>query len=114
MSAQPHDHAPRPVPERTPKAVRAALPQEDQVYFDRDFQAAMAEATKTLDLAPVFDCIDRWRHQAVLKASGAYDEIMATAERAMPYLERGETPPGAGRWHDAYDERLRERIARGK
>jgi hypothetical protein len=40
--------------------VRAALLPEDVAEFDAEFQAAMAEAARTFDLAVVTACVERW------------------------------------------------------
>lgn len=122
MTAQPHGPHRTPAEirasirdDRSPRAIRAALPPEDQGAFDREYREALDKAKETYDLAPVQRVVDAWWGTAVLKADpDEYEETIRAAERAMAYLERGETPPGAVRWDDAYDARLRERIERGK
>ncbi|MFI6883839.1 DUF6247 family protein [Streptosporangium canum] len=93
MTAQPHDHETAPVPERTPKAVRAALAPADRETFEEEFRAAMATAADDLDLAPVYTCLDYWRRLAVLKASGAYDRIARDAEQVSEQAAHGQPPP---------------------
>lgn len=93
MTAQPHEHETAPVPERTPKAVRAALSSADREMFEREFRAAMATAADDLDLTPVYTCLDYWRRLAVLKANGTYDRIARDAERVGHQAAHGELPP---------------------
>lgn len=92
MTAQPHGPASAPVPERTPKAIRAALSPQDREVFDREFRAAMAQATDELDLAPVWACMDYWRQLAMLKATGAHERILLDAARIQDQAARGELP----------------------
>ncbi|MFC7387762.1 DUF6247 family protein [Sphaerisporangium rhizosphaerae] len=64
MTAEPHGHravAPfLPAPDKTPRAIRAALLPEEVGDFDREFRAVMAEATETLDLTVVTSFVERW------------------------------------------------------
>jgi hypothetical protein len=112
MSAQAHEPAPQAPPERTPKAVRAALSPPDRELFDAQFRAAMAEATEQLDLTPVWSCIDYWRHTVVLKASGEYERILARGEEISRLASLGEPLPGIP-WDDDFDAQMRARLERG-
>ncbi|MEU7742257.1 DUF6247 family protein [Nonomuraea sp. NPDC049158] len=122
MSAQPHGT--RRTPEeiraslkddRSPKAIRTALPAEDHVLFDREYRTALDQAKISYDLAPIQEFQTRWWMTAVLKADpNEYAETLQAGERAAEYYERGERPPGATRWDDAVDADLRERIKRGQ
>jgi len=47
-------------PSKDLKSIRAALPAEDRDDFDTDFQAVMAEATATMELAGISAFIERW------------------------------------------------------
>jgi hypothetical protein len=47
-------------PDKTPRAIRAALLPEEIGDFDREFRAVMAEATETLDLTIVTSFVERW------------------------------------------------------
>ena len=123
MSARPCDPGTRRTPEqirasikddRSPRALRAALPPEDHDLFDREYRSALDQAKLSYDLTPVQQFQTRWWMTAVLKADPVeYAETIQAAEQAVEYLERGQTPPGALRWDDAYDARLRERIENG-
>jgi hypothetical protein len=101
--------------DRSPKAIRAALPPEDHALFDREYRAALDQAKISYDLAPIHDFQTRWWMTAVLKADpDEYSATVRAGERAVQYYERGERPPGAVRWDDELDARMRERIERGK
>lgn len=122
MTAQPHGQRRTPAEikaslkdDRSPKAIRAALPPEDLDLFDREYRSALDQAKLSYDLSPIQHFQTRWWMTAVLKADP--DEYAATVqagERAMEYYERGETPPGAVRWDDVLDAQMRERIQQGK
>lgn len=122
MTAQPH--SPHRTPEeiraslkadRSPRNIRAALPEEDHALFDRQYWHAIDKAKVEYDLTPVNECLTYWWWQAHEKADPAeYADTIARAERAMEYLERGELPPGAVVVDDEYKRRLREQIELGK
>jgi hypothetical protein len=123
MTAQPHDPHPTPAEIRaslkadrnSPKTIRAALPPEDQTAFDRAYWHALDNAKLNYDLTPITECVTYWWWQAYEKADpDEYAETIARAERAMEYLERGESPPGARRWDNALDAEMRARIEHGK
>jgi hypothetical protein len=81
--------------EGTPAQVRAALTEEEVADFDGQWQAAMAEATGSLDLANVTELLDSWRRIAVLTVMlgpAGYRDMLATAERV---LRTGEPSPGS-------------------
>jgi hypothetical protein len=44
------------IPDKTPRAIRAALPPEEIGDFDREFRATMFEATETRDLSVIQVC----------------------------------------------------------
>jgi hypothetical protein len=122
MTAQPHGRYRTPEEiraslkaDRSPKNIRQALPSEDHALFDREYWHALDLAKRDYDLTPVLKFQERWWWTAYHKADPEeYQETIRTAERAMEYLERGETPPGAVRWDDALNAKMRERIERGK
>ncbi|MFB4265258.1 DUF6247 family protein [Nonomuraea sp. GTA35] len=122
MTAQPHGRHRTPEEirasikhDRSPRAIRSALPPDEHDLFDQEYQAALDQARVTYDLAPIQTFISRWWGEAILKADpDEYAETIERAQRAMEYLERGEMPPGARRWDDALDAEMRERIERGK
>ena len=49
-----------------PRAIRAELLPEEAGDFDREYRRVMAEATETLDLAPVLEMLGRWERVARL------------------------------------------------
>src|SRR5690606_39144814 len=97
------------------RTVRDALPAEDQEAFDHAYWHAIDKAKLSYDLKPVLEFQKRWWWIAYEKADPAEcADTIARAERAMEYLERGETPPGAVIVDDAYKQRMRERIEQGE
>ena len=52
---------PLPLPGASPREIRAALRPEFRPEFDRDYQAALAEAGRTLELGGVQDVLEHWR-----------------------------------------------------
>jgi hypothetical protein len=81
-----------PVPEKNPRAIRAALLPEDLAGFDREYRAVMAEAMETLDLNPVTAFVERWWRVAWSSADpGGHRAMLADADR----LIRGEHVPTA-------------------
>ncbi|AWS40174.1 DUF6247 family protein [Streptosporangium sp. 'caverna'] len=112
MTAQPHGPAPTPVPERTPKAIRAALAPQHVEAFDREYRAAMAQATEELDLAPALDFIERWWPIAVLCARGEYQRVTEIAAGIAGRADRGQDLATVS-WEVA-ETRLRARIAAGE
>jgi hypothetical protein len=48
-----------------PRSIRGVLLPEEAGDFDREFGAAMAQATQTLDLSGVLQLLERWRRVAV-------------------------------------------------
>jgi hypothetical protein len=80
------DPIPALPPDATPQAVRAALVAEERAAFDRDYQAALAEAGKTLDLTGVLDVLNNWRHVAwITQRHGAetHQRMLNAAARLM-------------------------------
>lgn len=73
-------------PDANPRAIRAALIGEERVAFERDYQAAMAEASKTLDLTGVLEVLSNWRHVAwITQRHGpeAHQRMLDAAARFM-------------------------------
>jgi hypothetical protein len=70
----------------SPAEVRAALIPEEAVEFERQWRAAMAKATETLDLAEVFATLDSWRRVARLTAAAGADAHRAMYRRAAAHL----------------------------
>ena len=82
MTAEPHDLQ-RPLPARTPAAVRAALTGADRTQFERDYQAAVSTAAEDYDLAPLQDVLDQWWHVVVLTADPEAHQRMLAAAAAL-------------------------------
>ncbi|MDF5751175.1 DUF6247 family protein [Spongiactinospora sp. TRM90649] len=97
------------MPERTPKAIRAALAPEELDAFDRGYRAVMAQATEELDLAPAIAFVDQWWPLAVQRAIGDHDRLMEDAARIQERAARGE-PLGTVPLDEEFATRLRARI----
>ena len=50
--------------ERSPKAVRDALPADRREVFEAQYRQALGEAGRTYDLAPVHALVERWLGEA--------------------------------------------------
>ena len=73
-------------PDATPQAIRAALIGDERAEFERDYQAALAEAAGTLDLAGVLDVLRNWRHIAWITqrhGADAHRRMLDAAGRLM-------------------------------
>lgn len=98
MTAEPH--GPRAVapfltpPEKTPRAIRAALLPEEVGDFDREFRSVMAEATETLDLTVVTAFIERWWRVAWSSGDAYGHRAMLDQPTGCP--EGSTSPPGHG------------------
>lgn len=68
----------------SPGAIRVALLPEDQITFDTDYAAALADARVNLDLTALFDMLERWRRVALLQQDPA--RFHAVARRAAELL----------------------------
>lgn len=70
MTAAAAEHGPQlpPIPalppDASPRAISEALIDEERAEFERDYQEAMAEASRTLDLTRVLDVLRSWRRIA--------------------------------------------------
>ena len=96
------------IPSRTePAGIRAGLPPESVAEFDEDYQQVMAEAAKTLDLAPVLETLEHWHRIAWMYTADptCYRRMLDTAERIIAG-EDVPTVPG-----DVSKARLAARIA---
>lgn len=52
----------------SPAAIRAGLFAEDRAEFDAAYGAALDEARRTYELAPVYDLVEQWRRRAILQS----------------------------------------------
>lgn len=66
---------------------------EDVAEFDRQWQAAMATATDTLDLTGVHCALESWRRVAWLTTAHGADAYRQMVARAECTLRTGELPP---------------------
>jgi uncharacterized protein DUF6247 len=68
-----------------PKGIRVGLPPEEVDSFDERFRAAMAEATETLDLAPVMDVLEHYHRLAWTYTAdpAGYRRMVDTAARVL-------------------------------
>lgn len=85
-----------PIPEATPRAIRAALSPAEAGQFDSEFRQAMAEATEALDLTGVLKLLQQW--QKIAWSASADPEAHARMLENADRLRRGEdvaTEP----WH---------------
>jgi len=93
-----------PFADASPAQLRAALTPEDVVEFDRQWRAAMATATETLDLTGVHQALETWRWVAWLTTKHGpegYRRLPATAEQRV---RTGERVPGAAPWRQLHAE----------
>jgi hypothetical protein len=81
---------PLPLPGATPREIRAALHPEYRAEFDRDYQEALAEAGRTLDLAGVHDTVEHWRVRSWVTRDK--QEHRRVVRRAVELLT-GQQPP---------------------
>jgi hypothetical protein len=89
--AEPSDSLPSlPLPGATPREIRDALRPEYRDEFDRDYQEALAEAGRSLDLAGLHDTVEHWRIRAWITRDG--QEHRRVVRRAVELLT-GEQPP---------------------
>jgi hypothetical protein len=71
-----------------PRSIRGALLPEEAGDFDREYRAAMAQATETLDLTGVLQLLERWRR--IAESSRDVRAHRRMLERA-DQLSRGDT-----------------------
>lgn len=87
---------------------------EDLEAFDRQYRDALQRAADDLDLAPLHECVETWWRRAALKADpDDYARMMGRAEEVQRRVELGE-PVGGIAWDDAFEARLRSRLATGQ
>ena len=79
-----------PLPGATPREVRAALHHEYRAEFDRDYQMALEEAGRSLDLAAVIEVVEHWRRRSWITRDRL--EHRRVVRRAVELLT-GEAPP---------------------
>lgn len=72
------------------QAIRSALLPEDQVAFDAAYDTALADARSSLDLAGLFEMLERWRRLALLQEDPA--RFREVARRAAELLTGRPSP----------------------
>jgi hypothetical protein len=88
----------RPFADASPAEVRAALIPEEVPDFDRQWRAAMAEATQTMDLTPVLETLEHWRLTAWMTTAYGPEVHRRMLAQAEHTLRTGEVPPGTVPW----------------
>lgn len=83
---------PLPLPGASPREIRAALRPEFRAEFDRDYQAALAEAGRSLELAGVHEVLEHWRARSWITRDPV--EHRRLVRRAAELLTGTEPPAG--------------------
>lgn len=96
-ASNPFDASPVPVlpSDTTPAAIRDALIDEERDQFERAYQEAMAEATRTLDLTRVLDVLRNYHRIAWLtqqQGVAAHRQLLDQVEHT---LNTGDVPAGS-------------------
>jgi Family of unknown function (DUF6247) len=81
---------PLPLAGATPREIRAALHPEFRAEFDRDYQGALAEAGRSLDLSGLHETIEHWRHRSWITRDR--EKHRRVVRRAAELLS-GDEPP---------------------
>lgn len=81
---------PLPLPGASPREIRAALRPEFRAEFDHDYQDALAEAGRTLELTGVHDVLEHWRMRCWITRDPA--EHRRLVRRAAELLTGTEPP----------------------
>ncbi len=81
---------PLPLPGAKPREIRAALLPEYRDEFDRDYQEALNEAGRTLDLEGIHDTLEHWRMRSWITRDK--QEHRRVVRRAVELLT-GQEPP---------------------
>jgi len=95
MSTAPADSGGAALPQlpltgASPAEIRAALRAEYREDFDRDYQAALVEAGRSLDLAGLHDTVEHWRRRAWINRDE--EEHRRVVRRAAKLLTGVEPP----------------------
>ncbi|HEV2784418.1 MAG TPA: DUF6247 family protein [Actinophytocola sp.] len=100
-----------PFADASPAEVRAALIPEEATVFDREWRAALAEATETFDLTAVHETLEHWRRIAWMTTAHGPEAHRRMLARAEYTLRTGKLPPGVVT-HSADEVRamIRERL----
>jgi hypothetical protein len=81
-SPQPQPGRVKP-PERSPAAIRAALPEAMRAEFDAEYLAALEEARTTYRLDRLNEVIDAWWLSGWARRIPGHEQAMATGRRIL-------------------------------
>jgi uncharacterized protein (DUF2249 family) len=92
--ALPPEAEPRPalLSPHTPRAIRDALVGSERAEFEHDYQQAMTEAARTLDLTEVLKVLDVYRELAEITQRQGAEAHLRMLE-AVTRLQRGQNVP---------------------
>lgn len=76
----------------SPAAIRSGLFAEDRPEFDAAYGAALDEARRTYELAPVHDVLEQWRRRAILQSDP--EAFRRSVRRAAEYYTGEPVPDG--------------------
>jgi uncharacterized protein (DUF2249 family) len=93
-AALPPEAEPRPalLSPHTPRAIRDALVGSERAEFEHDYQQAMTEAARTLDLTEVLKVLDVYRELAEITQRQGAEAHLRMLE-AVARLQRGQNVP---------------------
>jgi uncharacterized protein DUF6247 len=71
-------------PGASPRTIRASLLPGERTSFDVAYEAALAEARESMDLAGLFRMLEHWRRVAVLQSDPeSYRRVVRRVARAL-------------------------------
>jgi len=76
-AADPSHPSQVPMPERTPAAIRSALPAELRRQFEAEYQAALDDAKQTYELARLDQVIEGWWRTVWARQATGHEQAMA-------------------------------------
>jgi hypothetical protein len=111
-AVNPFEHSPVPAlpADTTPAAIRDALIDEERAEFERAYQQAMLEATRTLDLTGVLDVLRNYHRIAWLTRQQGAEAHRRMLDKADTILRTGHNPDGVD--SDAVRALIRRRLGR--
>lgn len=92
-------------PGTTTEAIHDALIDEERTDFERAYQKAMGDATRTMDLAPVLDVLRTYHRIAVMTQHQGVTAHRRMLDQIARAVETGEAPAGS-----VSDEEMMARI----
>lgn len=76
----------------SPAAIRSGLFVEDRPEFDAAYSAALDEARRTYELAPVHEVLEQWRRRAILQSDP--EAFRRSVRRAAEFYTGEPVPDG--------------------